>query len=292
MFSFVYQIGYPTTGDRSEWQTFKKTMAVWFSGKRYRYQNDLYKAANYVPTPIQANLDATRDLPASEYLNIYDYPAELDYDDIVAKPENACRVDSFDYKNPEVEALNLPDEFRNSRPESKLIYFSLGTMASIDIDLMKRLIDIFGKSRHRFIVSKGPGGDELELPANCWGENDLPQSRVLPLVDLVITHGGNNTVTETFVHGKPFIVFPFFADQYDNATRITEKDFGLTFNPYLVESDVLNDAIDRLLNDDDMKLRLKMVAERIEREKSKLKCCEIIEETVRKLSSLPYYSSQ
>jgi len=172
-----------------------------------------------------------------------------------------------------------------------LIYFSLGTMASMDIDLMRRLLNILAKSRHRFIVSKGPAGDELELPANCWGENDLPQSRVLPLVDLVITHGGNNTVTETFVHGKPFIVFPFFADQHDNATRITEKKFGLTFNPYLVEDHVLNGAIERLLNDDEMRFRLKMVAERIEKEKSKFKCCEVIEETVRKLASLSHYSS-
>lgn len=64
-------------------------------------------------------------------------------------------------------------------------------MGSIDVELMKRIVAVLAKTPHKYIVSKGLRGDEYELPAaNCWGENFLPQTKILPLVDLVITHGG------------------------------------------------------------------------------------------------------
>ena len=56
---------------------------------------------------------------------------------------------------------------------------------------MKRIVSVLAKTNHKYIVSKGPRADEYELPENCWGEGFLPQTRILPLVDMVITHGGN-----------------------------------------------------------------------------------------------------
>ena len=73
---------------------------------------------------------------------------------------------------------------------------------SIDVDLMKRIVNVLGKTKHKYIVSKGLRADEYELPDNCWGEAFLPQTKILSVVDLVITHGGNNTTTEVFAEGK------------------------------------------------------------------------------------------
>ena len=90
-----------------------------------------------------------------------------------------------------------------------------------------------------------------------WGEASVPQIKVLPLVDLVITHGGNNTVTEAFYYGKPMIVLPIFADQYDNAQRIDETGFGIRLDTYNCTKQQLLNAIEKLLNDNELKLKLK-----------------------------------
>ena len=47
---------------------------------------------------------------------------------------------------------------------------SLGSLGSADVDLMRRLVDVLGRTEHRYLVSKGPRADEFELPPNMWGE--------------------------------------------------------------------------------------------------------------------------
>ncbi len=115
---------------------------------------------------------------------------------------------------------------RSQRGEGRLVYLSLGSLGSADVELMRRLVDVLSRSPHRFIVSKGPQADEYALADNMWGAEFLPQPALMPLVDAVITHGGNNTTTECFHFGKPMIVLPLFWDQYDNAQRVDETGFG------------------------------------------------------------------
>ena len=80
------------------------------------------------------------------------------------------------------------------------------------------------------------------------GAEFLPQPAILPQVDLVITHGGNNTVTESIHFGKPMVVLPLFWDQYDNAQRVEEVGFGVRLPTYEFEDGELHEAIDRLVS--------------------------------------------
>jgi UDP:flavonoid glycosyltransferase YjiC (YdhE family) len=112
---------------------------------------------------------------------------------------------------------------------------------------MRRLVSVLADTPHRYIVSTGPQHADYELAANMWGAEFLPQTKLIPLVDLVITHGGNNTTTEAFHFGKPMIVLPLFWDQYDNAQRVHETGFGIRLPTYAFEAADLRGAIDTLL---------------------------------------------
>ena len=221
-------------------------------------------------------------MPDSPYLNIYGYPEELDYTDVRPLPPKWIRIDAF-IREGEGE-LKIPENFlknQNNNESQKLIYLSLGSMGSGDVELMKRLVAILAKSPHKFIVSKGPFHEKYELADNMWGQRSVPQTKVLPLVDLVITHGGNNTVTETFSFGKPMIVMPLFGDQYDNAQRIDEKGFGIRLDPYnFTESQLLN-AIEKLLNDKELKERLITASNRICNSKIMTTAAELIEKLIK-----------
>src|SRR4051794_5679901 len=128
---------------------------------------------------------------------------------------------------------------------------------------MQRLIDTLGQTDYRVIVSMGPQHDQLRLADNMVGEEFLPQTKILPLVDLVVTHGGNNTVTECFWAGKPMVLLPLFWDQYDNAQRVHETGFGIRLDTYGHEPAELTGAIDSLLASDALRERLRTASERL-----------------------------
>jgi len=193
-------------------------------------------------------------MPRDNAANLYVYPAEADYLDARPLDESWTRMDSSvretdeDYEVPAVVA---------DRPEdSALIYLSLGSLGGADVELMRRLVAVLGTTRHRFIVSKGPQADQITLPDNMVGAQMLPQTKVIPQVDLVISHGGNNTTTEALHFGKPLIVLPLFWDQYENAQRVDELGFGVRLDTYSFADAELTDAVDRLLADTDLRYRL------------------------------------
>jgi MGT family glycosyltransferase len=161
--------------------------------------------------------------------------------------------------------------------DGALVYLSLGSLGSADVDLMRRLVATLAHSPHRFVVSKGPQHDEYELADNMRGAEFLPQTTILPHVDLVITHGGNNTVTECFHFGKPMIVLPLFWDQYDNAQRVDELGFGVRLDTYGHEPDELRGAVERLLGDDALRARMHPIAERLQASPGTIKAATLIE---------------
>jgi len=202
-------------------------------------------------------------LPDMEYLghdnaaNLYVFPTELDYTDERPLDASWTRMDSS-VRQTDDEYV-LPPEVADRPEGSALVYVSLGSLGGADVGLMQRLVDALADSPHRFIVSKGPVGEKVTLPPNMVGANMLPQTTIIPQVDLVIHHGGNNTTTETVHFGKPAIVLPLFWDQYDNAQRVHETGFGIRLATYEFTPQEINDALETLLGDAALRARLDRV---------------------------------
>ena len=194
----------------------------------------------------------------SPWLNLTLYPDELDY------PRSRPLGPSWRNLETSVRATDAP--WAPPEPDGRaLVYLSLGSLGSADVALMKRLVSELADTPHRYVVSKGPQHAEYELAANMVGEEFLPQTSVLPHVDAVITHGGNNTTTECMWFGKPLLVLPIFWDQHDNAQRVAERGYGLRVPTYGFRDGELADALDRVLADQALRARCVVAGGRLRR---------------------------
>jgi MGT family glycosyltransferase len=225
--------------DRSEWEGFRAEYARAI-GDMQREFSEFCVARGAPPLPDGEMIHA------SDWLNLYIYPPELDY------PRS--RPLGPTWHNLEA-SVRTSDAAWDPPPEvlegdGALVYVSLGSLGSGDVPLMERLVEALARTPHRYVVSTGPQHTEYELADNMIGAEFLPQVSVLPHVDLVITHGGNNTITESVRFGKPMIVLPLFWDQHDNAQRVEETGLGVRLATYSFSDQELAGAIDRLLADE------------------------------------------
>jgi MGT family glycosyltransferase len=210
----------------------------------------------------------------SDWLNLYLYPSEVDY------PRSVPLGPSWRNLESSVRTTDagwtVPSEL--AAGEGPLIYVSLGSLGSGDVPLMENLVEALAETPHRYVVSKGPQHAEYELADNMVGDEFLPQVSVLPQVDLVITHGGNNTTTESLHFGKPMVLLPIFWDQHDNAQRIDETGFGVRLPTYSFGDGDLPAAIDRLLADRDLANRLADVSKRLQATPGNERAADLIEQ--------------
>lgn len=239
--------------DRSEWAS--------FLAEYDRTHRPMWETFN--AWVVEQGAPALPDLEfihESEVANLYVFPEEADYTDARPLGPTWHRMDSS-VRETDVQ-YELPEIVRDRPEGSALIYLSLGSLGSADVDLMKRLVDVLGRTPHRYIVSKGPQHADYELADNMVGAEFLPQTTLIPQVDAVITHGGNNTTTEAVHFGKPMILLPLFWDQYDNAQRMDETGFGVRLATYAFTDEEMDAALATVL-DPSLQARVAAVGEAV-----------------------------
>jgi len=260
--------GYPSD-DRTGWAEFRA---------EYRRLHDplIAELSEFNQSKGAAPLPEGKFQYESPWLNMYLYPGEIDYPRATPLGETWHRLDTS------VRTGDAEFDADETVPgNGKLIYLSLGSLGCMDVPLMQRIIDLLDRSGQRAIVSMGPLRGQLKLGERMYGEQFLPQTSILPQCDLLITHGGNNTVGEAFNFGLPVIVTPLFWDQYDNAQRVHETGFGHRLASYAFEDEEFLDAVERLVADEQLAQRLGQISARLTAAPGRIKGADLIEQLVR-----------
>lgn len=119
--------------------------------------------------------------------------------------------------------------FERRFPERPLVYVSLGTVFNRKPDVFHRILTGLQEDCE-LVVSAGGAFPALSgrryLPSVHLFPR-VPQVDLLPRVDAVVSHGGNNTINETLAAGKPLLVLPVGGEQQDNASRVEFLGAGL-----------------------------------------------------------------
>ncbi|NP_001310071.1 uncharacterized UDP-glucosyltransferase YjiC-like [Tetranychus urticae] len=205
-------------------------------------------------------------LNESPYLSVYSYPEDLDYSEYGPVPDKWFRLDHIVRLSDPATPLGIDATFFQTK--DKVILFTLGSLGTSNYNLITRLVNFLEKSKHKYIVSTGVHHDKIKLHANMCGSQYLNQMAIMPRVDMVIHHGGNNSLVETLYFGKPFIVMPLFGDQHDNARRVVDKKIGKWLHPFRVSEDELLKTIDEVLSDEEMHERVKLISLKMQNTKS------------------------
>lgn len=215
---------------------------------------------------------------ASPYMNLLLYPEAVKFTRAHPLPpaqfqylEGCVRTEA---------PYEVPVFARNN--DKKLIYISFGSLGAGDTELLQRLIAAIGELPYRALVNVGDYGDSYtDIPDNVIIASWFPQPSVIPQVDAVIHHGGNNSFTECLYFGKPAIIMPYVWDGHDNATRVDETGHGFKLPRYDWTIQQLAEKLEFMLNDAAMQARLASTARHMQSQNGPQKAAGILDALLR-----------
>ncbi|MBX3567201.1 MAG: glycosyltransferase [Rhizobiaceae bacterium] len=211
---------------------------------------------------------------ASPYLNLLLYPEAVKFArKVPLDPKQFQYLEGCVRKEA---PYTVPTFARNE--DGPLIYVSFGSLGAGDTALLKRIIAAIGNSPYRALVNVGDyKGEYADLPGNVIVDGWFPQPSVIPQVDAVIHHGGNNSFTECLYFGKPAIIMPYVWDGHDNATRVQETGHGFKMPRYEWSDADLLGKIETCLTDPAMKARLAATSKHMQAQNGPEKAAGLLE---------------
>jgi zeaxanthin glucosyltransferase len=103
-----------------------------------------------------------------------------------------------------------------------LVYCTLGTLQGSRARLFRKVARACAALDLRLLITQGNRGrlKPGDLPGDALIHDWVPQEAVLAQADLVVCHGGMNTVLEPLCSGLPMVVMPLAFEQSAIAARL------------------------------------------------------------------------
>jgi MGT family glycosyltransferase len=182
----------------------------------------------------------------------FDPPSLIDPNVTLPKNTHHLRGESFDRSSDD----DAP-RWLTSNAKRPIVYASLGTIAptipsiypQVYQTMLEGLRDLSGSLLMTIGHESDPGVFGVQ-PAHVHLERYVPQSAFLDRCDVIVTHGGHNTVLAALAKGVPMIVVPFFADQADNAARVAAIGAGRVIPGRDLSANALREAVRDVLENE------------------------------------------
>lgn len=189
------------------------------------------------------------------YRHIYATNARLAH--ICQQPE------IFDFPCPKPRQLHYVGPLRNVSPQTSdfpydrltgqpLIYASLGSVQNTKYPVFQAIAEACADLDVQLLIAHGGGMTPdmaQQLPGDPLVLEYVPQFEVLSRGSLTITHGGMNTLMDSFTHGVPVIATPITFEQPGNAARVQWTGTGEVIPIAQLSSTRLRATIQRVLSD-------------------------------------------
>ena len=222
-------------------------------------------------------------------------PRSLDYNEIspnsqiyLASSIQARRTENW---KKDLHLIQLMRYLEKAQSQKKIIYCSLGTLNvshnPTSKVFLKKVIHIFAhRPEWELILSTG------EIPAQFFGQHSrnvhvfkrVPQLEVLKYADVMITHGGINSILECIDRSTPQLIYPLNNDwdQNGNAARITHYKLGLMGDLSKDSEAMIENKIQELLDNQTYARRIEEMRQKIATEQGMEQGLALIDSLIKK----------
>ncbi len=167
-----------------------------------------------------------------------------------------------------------------------LVYCSLGTLSMLHYKeshlFLKKVVEAFQEQPATLIMATGTEIDIHQfypMPLNVHAFQTVPQLEVLKHADVMITHGGMNSIKECILNEVPMVVYPLNNkwDQPGNSARVVYHGLGLRGNVRSESHKKIIQKVMHLLTNDSYKQNLKTMKQKVIKEDKHIEVADMID---------------